>query len=110
VTPALYDRRTARWQCRECDRVYIVGMLAWPAPRGAGSKGTPDDQIPGPRQLAQMRAEGSGWWLPEELRGKGRQDISNLTGEEDRPEPDDPLELDLAIRPPKNFVEQQEEE
>lgn len=109
VQPALYDKRTARWTCNECERVYVVGLLAWPPPRGAGSKGIPDDQVPGPRELAQMRADGSGYWLPDALRDTGRMDMSNLTTEPDRPDPVDPIDLDLAIHPGVDWTPPEED-
>lgn len=90
-----HDPRTARFTCRDCGRVYVLGLLAWPAGRGAGSNVPPADQVPGPRQLGQMRAEGYGWWMPDEYRPKGRPDPTNLTGEETRPEPEDPIDLEL---------------
>ena len=100
TAPAIYDPRTARWTCRECGRTYVVGLLAWPCPRGQGAQAPPDDQIPGPRQLPQLRADGGSYWLPEELKTTGRMDVSNLTGEEERQDPEDALDLDLALHPP----------
>ncbi len=100
TTPAIYDARTARWTCRDCGRTFVIGLLAWPCPRGDGAQAPPDDQIPGPRQLAQLRSDGGSYWMPEELRTIGRQDVTNLTGEEERQEPEDPLDLDLALHPP----------
>lgn len=100
---AAYNPKTARFRCLDCKRQYVVGLLLWPEPRGGGSKGIPDDQVPGPRQLAQLRADGAGYWLPDSLRETaGRMDTSNLTGEADRPEPEDALELDLTIHPQEN--------
>ena len=79
--------------------MYTIGLLAWPAARGTNAQQTPDDQIPGPRQLLQLRSDGGGFWMPEHLRGTGARDISNLTAGP-RPEPEDELDLELAIRPP----------
>lgn len=94
-----YDPRTARWKCHGCDWTYVIGLLAWPAPRGLGAGRTPDDQIPGPRELAQLRADGGGFWMPEHLRQRGTMDMSNLTAGE-RPEPVDEVDLELTLRPP----------
>ena len=102
------DHRTDAWNPRTsvfwcnrrdgCERKYTLGVLAWPKGHGhaKGANTPPPDQVPGPRQLAQMRDEGSGWWLPDEYRHKGRPDPTNLTGEPDRPDPEDPIDLDLA--------------
>lgn len=99
-TPAAqWDPSTARWTCPRCEWVYSVGMLAWPAQRGAGAQALPDDQVPGPRQLAQLRTDGDGWWMPDALKAPGRLETSNLTAGP-RPEPEDPLDLELALRPP----------
>lgn len=94
-----YDVRTARLQCPSCDHVYVIGILAWPSPRGIGAGTTPDDQIPGPRQLAQLRADGGGFWMPDALRQRGTMDHSNITTGE-RPEAEDEIDLELTLRPP----------
>lgn len=86
---ANWDPMTGRFKCTNklCGRVYLLGMLAWPiirAPHVASA--TPEDQVPSPRQLAQMRREGGGWWLQD---GEGqrykRPHETNLTTEEERP-------------------------
>ena len=85
-----WDPFTARFTCTQkgCARVYVLGMLAWPikkAPRVASA--TPEDQVPGPRQLAQMRKEGGGWWMADEdAQRYARPHETNLTTEDDRPE------------------------
>lgn len=94
-----YDVRTARFKCHGCDWTYVIGLLAWPAPKGLGAGRLPDDQIPGPRELAQLRADGGGFWMPEHVRQRGTMDMSNLTTGE-RPEPVDEIDLELAVRPP----------
>lgn len=87
-----WDPWTGRFSCtnKMCARVYVLGILAWPiaaAPRVATQ--TPSDQVPHPRQLAQMRAEGGGWWMPEkEAITLRRPQETNLTTEPDRPEED----------------------
>jgi hypothetical protein len=93
-TKPVYDRRTGIFDCSECDRSYTMGLLAWPRTPHT-PRVPPADQVPGPRQLAQLRAEGGGWWMGDEYAHKGRPDPTNLTGEEDRPEAEDPTDLQL---------------
>lgn len=88
-TPA-WDPNTSRfWCCHHngCRYKYVLGIVAWPlaaAPSAASQP--PDDQIPHPRQLAQLRREGGGWWLAQEAKiGDARPMETNLTTEEDRP-------------------------
>lgn len=90
---APYDPMTARFTCtnKGCGRAYVLGILAWPivaAPRVASQP--PADQVPSPRQVAALRKEGGGWWMPE---GEGqrypRPHETNLTTEEDRPDDDE---------------------
>lgn len=93
-----WNPRTAEFRCGDssgCGYRYIIGILAWPKGTGKGAGTPPLDQVPSPRNLASMRDEGSGWWMPEEYRHKGRPDPTNLTGEEDRPEPEDEIDLQL---------------
>jgi hypothetical protein len=69
-----------------CSKSYIVGIVAWPIAKNARVAGFPRDQIPNERQLAQMRQEGGGWWLPDVAGQRhARVDTTNLTLEEDRP-------------------------
>lgn len=88
-----WDPWTGRFTCTvpDCRRVYVLGMLAWPivgAPHVASAP--PADQVPGPRELAQMRKEGGGWWLPEEAAQRyPRPHETNITTEEDRSEGED---------------------
>lgn len=99
---SIWNPRTARFACTGrygCQRQYIIGTLAWPISSGRtpnAANAPPVDQVPGPRQLAQMREDGWGWWMPDEYKIVGRPDPTNLTGETDRPEPEDPIDLDLA--------------
>lgn len=88
-----WDPTTGRFRCtnKECGKTYVLGILAWPiVPAPHVASATPEDQVPSPRQLAQMRKEGGGWWLEE---GEGqrykRPHTTNLTTEEDRPEEED---------------------
>lgn len=88
-----WDPATARFQCTAkggCQRRYLLGIVAWPVGTGPGAASAiPEDQVPWPRQLAQLRREGGGWWLADEaaitLR---RPHTTNLTTEEERPEPE----------------------
>lgn len=70
-----------------CGRVYVIGIVAWPVTqRSRRSPTLPKDQIPGPRELSQLRADGSGWWLSDEDKQKYPEvRESNLTTELDRP-------------------------
>ena len=88
----VWDPVTARFTCNNqprCQhRVYVLGILAWPvAHTPAVASQTPRDQTPHPRQLAQMRKEAGGWWLPPEERiTEKRPSETNLTLEPERPE------------------------
>ena len=93
-----WDPWTARFTCtnKECHRTYVLGLLAWPiirANRVASSP--PADQVPNIRQLAQMRKEGGGWWLPEEEGQKWQRPLeTNLTTETERKDHEDPDDFD----------------
>lgn len=90
---ACWDPTTSLFRCtgkQGCNKVYLIGLLAWPVSPRAWIKGVPRDQVPHPRQLAQMRSEGGGWWLPDDaIQRYARVDESNITleptrsGEED---------------------------
>lgn len=84
-----WDPWTARFHCTAkggCQRRYVLGIVAWPL--GTGPRAavyTPEDQVPHPRQLAQMRKEGGGWWMPDAEAITLRRPIAtNLTTEEER--------------------------
>lgn len=85
-----WDPWTARFTCtnKRCQKKYVLGILAWPvlaAPHVASMP--PKDQIPHPRQLAGLRREGGGWWLPDEDAQRYPQPHeTNLTMESERPE------------------------
>ncbi len=102
-SPDLYwNPRTARFYCNisgGCGLQFTLGILAWPVGTGKGSNTPPADQVPGPRQLPQMRAEAGSWWMPDEYKHKGRPDPTNLTGQPVRPEPEDDTELQLLDTP-----------
>ena len=84
-----WDYKTATFRCDGfggCERSYVIGILAWPT-TGKG-RGKPRDQVPDPRQLASLRAEGGGWWMPDgELRRSTTVHETNLTTEMERPTP-----------------------
>ena len=89
-----WDSFTARFQCTAkggCQRRYVLGIVAWPIGTGpSAASAPPEDQVPSPRQLGLMRKEGGGWWLPpEEAITFIRPIQTNLTTEEERPEPED---------------------
>ncbi len=91
--PQNWDPKTARFKCTvpTCTRTYVLGIVAWPivaAPRVASQ--TPEDQVPHPRELAQLRKEGGGWWLADEAAQRyPRPQETNLTTEPERPDRDD---------------------
>ena len=85
---------TARFTCinMKCRKTYVIGLLAWPVSVGGRNTATttPRDQIPTPRQLAQLRKEGGGWWLPESERQRfSVVEEANLTLEQERPDDQD---------------------
>jgi hypothetical protein len=81
---------TSRFTCQrlDCARKYVLGIVAWPVGKGGqAGKYTPEDQVPNERQLAALRKEGGGWWLPDEARQRyARPHTTNVTLEEDRPQ------------------------
>jgi hypothetical protein len=85
-----WDTWTARFLCtnKACGKTYVLGILAWPIiPTPHVASTPPADQVPDPRQLAQMRKEGGGWWLPDrEAQRYPRPLETNLTTEEERPD------------------------
>lgn len=68
--------------CWNCQRTYVIGLIAWPVKRG-GARTLPRDQVPNERQLAQLRAmggSGAGWWMPQsEAKKPKRPDSTNIT-------------------------------
>lgn len=85
-----WDPLTSRFQCtnKGCGRVYVIGLVAWSITGAGSASQPPEDAVPGPRQLAQMRREGGGWWMEEGQRFR-RPHTTNLTTEEDRPVQED---------------------
>lgn len=88
-----WNPTTARFTCNgsgtSCGRSYIIGILAWPVYRGHTPLSTPKDQVPGPRELLQLRKEGGGWWMADEDRQRyARPEETNLTLEDERPDRD----------------------
>lgn len=55
--------------CPQCKKVYHLGLLAWPGGSRVTTalEGTPSDQVPNLRQLAELRQRTGGWWV----RGSG---------------------------------------
>lgn len=60
---AAFHPGLSRWTCPGCQRTYVIGLVAWSARKAAPIP--PVDQVPGPRELAQLREEGWGWWIPQ---------------------------------------------
>lgn len=87
-----WDPTTGRFRCtaRGCGRTYILGTLAWDILPGRNVASMPPaDQVPDPRQLAALRAEGGGWWMPRDEAQRYPKPLeTNLTTETDRPEED----------------------
>lgn len=82
-----WNPTTARFTCvgkDGCQKTFVLGLLAWEPPKGARSLSTPTDQVPTWRQLAEMRAEGQGHWMPHQP--AGRMSSSNLAITDERGE------------------------
>ena len=90
---SFWDHTTSLFKCTAkggCQKVYVMGLVAWPVSSRAWIKSIPRDQVPHPRQLAQLRKEGGGWWMPDEEKQRYHPiHESNLTTEPERPEPED---------------------
>src|SRR5262245_55706957 len=90
---AVFDPLTARFTCtrKDCARTYVIGLVAWPvvsAPYVASQP--PDDQTPDIRELAQLRREGGGWWMPDAYGQRWKRPLeTNVTPEEDRLDEDE---------------------
>jgi len=90
---AYWDPTTSLFKCtghQGCGKVYVLGLVAWPVSPRAWIRSIPRDQVPNVRQLAQLRKEGGGWWLPDAARQ--RFEIvheSNLTTEPERHQEED---------------------
>jgi hypothetical protein len=85
-----WNPTTARFACvgkDGCQKVYVLGLLAWDPPKGAGATAIPMDQVPTYRQLAEMRQDGQGHWM--QFQQTGRMDTSNLAITDERPEDHD---------------------
>ena len=87
---AYWDQSTSRFTCNAkggCEKTYLLGLVAWPVSPRAYPATTPRDQVPNERQLAQLRSEGGGWWMPDsEKQRYSKVEESNLTLEEERPD------------------------
>lgn len=88
LTLPVYDPLTSRFTCGnpQCQRTYVIGIVAWSISGKGSATSPPEDQVPSPRQLAGLRKEGAGWWMEEKQRF-GRPHTTNLTDEEDRRTP-----------------------
>lgn len=77
-----WDKTTSRLTCPQCQRVFLLGILAWPTRKGGArvSNTLPRDQVPDERQRAELRAQARGWWMPEDqAKGRWRPDDTNGT-------------------------------
>lgn len=82
-----WNPTTARFVCTGkdgCQKEYVLGMLAWEPPRGARAGALPIDQVPTHRQLAELRDDGGGQWMPHQP--TGRMGTSNLAITDERGE------------------------
>lgn len=84
-----WDPWTARFTCtnKGCGRKYVLGILTWPIGQGGvgAARAVPEDQVPSPRQLAQLRKEGGGWWMADaDAQKYARPKETNLTLETER--------------------------
>lgn len=87
-----WEPHTQRLHCHDgtgCGKVYRLGVLAWDPPRGVGAHSPAEDTVPHPRELAQLREEGAGWWMPEGSAGAGRMDMTNYAATPERPDRDE---------------------
>lgn len=82
-----WNPTTGRFTCTGkdgCQKQYVLGMLAWEPQKGALGTAIPLDQVPTHRQLADMRADGQGHWMPHER--TGRLSTSNIAVTDERGE------------------------
>lgn len=82
-----WNPTTARFVCTGkdgCAKEFTLGLLAWDPSRGARAQALPTDQVPTHRQLAELRAEGQGHWMPHQP--TGRMSTSNITNSAERGE------------------------
>lgn len=85
ATKHTWNPTTARLVCTGkdgCQKEYVLGVLAWEPPRGARAGALPTDQVPTHRQLAELRQEGQGHWMPHQP--TGRMSTSNLAITDER--------------------------
>ncbi len=71
------------WRCEVCGLTCVAGIILWPTLEGGIKRTAPQDQVPGERQNAQLRAmggEGAGWWMPKDQAVKAhRPEHTNIT-------------------------------
>ncbi len=93
IPSAVFNPTTARFTCNHtgCKRTYVLGLVAWPVTATPGvASAPPEDQVPDERELAQLRREGGGWWLPDASAIRYKRPLeTNLTTEDDRLEEED---------------------
>ena len=68
-----WNPTTARFTCTGkdgCQKTFVLGLLAWEPPKGARAGALPVDHVPTHRQLAELRAEGQGHWMPHQSVGR----------------------------------------
>lgn len=74
---ARYDPRTSRFQCDKCGLTLMFGLLAWPVEKGDPRPPTlPRDQVPTPRQVAELRQAEHGWWMVKPKRRHRAEDTN----------------------------------
>lgn len=92
-----WNPTTGRFACTGkdgCQKEFVLGLLAWDPPRGARAGALPTDQVPTHRQLAELRADGQGHWMPHQPTGRMRTSNLAITDErgDDHEEGEDEIE------------------
>lgn len=64
--PGTWDPRLCRFTCHHCQRSVVIGLCAWSLRTGKIQRARPADQIPDPRQAAELRRLVGGFWLSED--------------------------------------------
>lgn len=72
-----YDPARAIWRCRRCGRAYYVGVVLWPV---GTTPATPEDHVPGVRELAQLHGWAAGEAAPKGASGRR---VVNVIGPEE---------------------------
>lgn len=79
TAPTTWDWRTSVLRCPACSRRYILGVIAWSVLPGSHTKTLPMDQVPDPKQAAQLRKR-LGGFHPDERKAHNRPEETNLVG------------------------------